>query len=146
MPLFHYGRFLLHSGQESTFKIDCDALSDEDLDALARMIRQLIGSFDRVEGIPRGGLRLARALERYTDKAMGILHFREAPRLVVDDVLTTGRSMEEARDHLLQENHTVPVIGAVLFARGPLPTWVRALWVLHPRLWEGTASPAVGER
>jgi len=59
MNLFQLGDFTLNSGAKSVWKIDCDALSDGDIAALARMVQILVGPFHSVEGIPRGGLRLA---------------------------------------------------------------------------------------
>lgn len=115
MTLFRLGRFTLHSGVESDFKIDCDALSEQDLEALAWLIAKKMPSFLRVEGVPRGGLELARELERFCDE-------RGKLTLIVDDVLTTGTSMEE------QRNGRSDVIGAVIFARGECPKWVLPLF------------------
>jgi len=84
MGLFVFGDFALHSGQRSSWKIDCDALSDEDIQTLAHMARSILPPFGDVIGVPRGGLRLADAL-RGTSFGHRVL--------VVDDVLTTGASM-----------------------------------------------------
>lgn len=76
--------FNLHSGQRSSFLIDCEALTDEDLQALASLALPKIRPFGEVVGIPRGGLRFAEVLRQ---------HSGQGPRLVVDDVITTGQSM-----------------------------------------------------
>lgn len=111
--LFQTGYFILHSGQRSNFKIDCDALSDEDIKSLANIIsRKFV--FRKVIGIPRGGLRLAKALEKFVDITSEII-------LIVDDVLTTGQSMEEARAEFSKEGN---VWGVVIFARNRPPDWV----------------------
>lgn len=129
MNLFQSGRFTLNSGRESTFKIDCDALTDEDISTLADMILQLVRPYSRVEGIPRGGLRLATFLAPYV--------CRHEPRiLLVDDVLTTGGSMERRRKQLQAENPEHSIQGAVLFARGPCPGWIRPVLSLNQRVWE----------
>ena len=60
--LFKLGIVPLHSGGYSDFKIDCDALTDEDMRCLAYLIWQRVGSFNPAIGIPNGGLRLAWAL------------------------------------------------------------------------------------
>jgi len=82
--MFEWGDFTLHSGGVNPFRIDCTALTWYDLSALAAMIVPKLQPFGQVYGIPRGGIRFARALEPY--ETIG-------PRLVVDDVYTTGASM-----------------------------------------------------
>lgn len=71
--LFQHGNFLLHSGDTTSFKIDCDALSDDDIETLAFEISLRVPPFSNVEGVPTGGLRLAQALERYRDGDGGLL-------------------------------------------------------------------------
>lgn len=115
MSLFRLGKFKLHGGQSSDFKIDCDGLTSEDWEALAAQIAGRC-SFTKVIGVPRGGLELASYLEQYRKS------FTEEI-LLVDDVLTTGKSMEEAKKKIAGV-----VIGYVVFARGPLPVWVNALF------------------
>ena len=90
------------------WKIDCDALSPGDWHCLARVITEIIGPFGLVEGVLQGGLLLATALEPYV--TMGSL-------LIVDDVLTTGASMEKQRADR-------DAVGAVIFARRVCPSWV----------------------
>jgi orotate phosphoribosyltransferase len=119
--LFVDGEFISHSGKRLPFKIECDALTDDDLDTLAAAIARRVVKFGSVYGIPRGGVRIAAALRRY---ATG--HSLD-PVLVVDDVLTTGRSMEQAREQLIPN-----VVGAVLFARGPCPDWIIPLFYVMP--------------
>lgn len=118
MGLFRVGSFALHSGSTSSFKIDCDALTDEDLHALAAMFAER-RSWSAVEGVPTGGIRFARALATFAGYG---------PLLIADDVLTTGASMEEQR---ADRN----CIGVVIFARGPCPTWVTPLFDLTPLAW-----------
>lgn len=111
--LFVLGDFTMHSGDIGHWKIECDALTDADIECLAYMLSERLPRFGWVRGIPRGGLRLAAAMEQY------VTH---GPVLVVDDVLTTGASMEEAR--------TESSIGAVIFARGECPSWITPLFSL----------------
>lgn len=87
MNLFQLGKFVSHAGNELEWKIECDALTDEDWDCLAKMIAEKT-EFGSVYGIPRGGTKLANALEKYKNPK-SIIH------LVVDDVWTTGKSMRE---------------------------------------------------
>lgn len=111
--LFQSGDFTLHSGQHSRLKINCDALTDADWETLAAMIAEQV-MFSSVSGVPKGGLKLASILKRYISKT--------GPHLVVDDVLTTGSSI------VSKMNKYKFAIGFVVFARGPLPVGVYALW------------------
>lgn len=130
LHLFQLGDFTMSSGMHSRFKLECDALTDADVQTLAYLVSVLVGPFASVEGVPRGGLRLAGALAPYLA--------RSGPHLIVDDVLTTGRSLEAARAAYWQRGfreEETDVVGCVVFARGPCPGWVRALCPLPERLW-----------
>lgn len=109
--LFEKKIFTMHSGDVGHWKIECDALTDNELDTLAYIISQKL-EFGTVIGIPRGGIRIARALEKYKSN-QGLC-------LVVDDVLTTGSSMTEVKN----QHKDKDVIGIVLFARGKCPDWI----------------------
>ena len=121
MSLFDCGTFVSHSGMRLPFKIDCDALSDEDIECIAEILASKV-DFGVVEGISTGGDRLAEALEKYARW--------EAPFqiLIVDDVLTTGRSMERKKAGQPPQVHEDDIIGFVIFARGTLPSWVGAVF------------------
>jgi orotate phosphoribosyltransferase len=113
MNLFRLGDFTLAGGRKSRFKLECDALTDGDWECLAWLISQRV-AFHRVEGVPRGGLKLAAALEKYKGYGNSLL--------IVDDVLTTGGSMERQRSGRDAQ-------GFVVFQRGPeRPPWIRALF------------------
>ncbi len=129
--LFRAGEFHTHSGQVLNWKIECDALTDDDLETVAAQLATLVYPFTRVVGVPDGGLRLARAMEKYCGwpaKCFGGVPAKVIV-LLVDDVLTTGASMEAAREMFHCETK-----GAVIFARGPCPSWVMPLFTLtQPR-------------
>jgi len=113
--LFVKKTFKMHSGGIAHYKINCDALTDGDIEVLAWMISEK-GKFSKVYGIPTGGNRLAAALQKYrTD---------EGVKLIVDDVLTSGGSMEETKQKL----GWYDAIGIVIFARNRPPSWVRAIF------------------
>jgi hypothetical protein len=123
MSLFNFnaGGIPLHSGGISDFKIDCDALTADDLTALAAKVAQRF-KWETVCGIPRGGRRFADVLDRYSTPDSTL------PLLIVDDVYTTGRSFEEAlRSYSVPENR----VGVVIFARSEPPDWIHPLF----RLW-----------
>lgn len=114
MALFKLGDFTLHGGERSYFKIDCDALSDSDLVCVAWLLSQRLPPFGEVEGVPSGGLRLAEQM---------CLYSRVGPLLIVDDVLTTGKSITQHRGGR-------DAIGAVIFQRDHALSWVTPLFLL----------------
>jgi orotate phosphoribosyltransferase len=115
MALFFRGNMVLHAGQTSNFKIDCDRLSHEDINTLAFLISERY-KFSKVIGVPRGGILLAASLKKY-------LVNDDSPALIVDDVLTTGASMEAARSNIKEDSR-----GVVIFARGRCPWWVEPIF------------------
>ena len=122
LNLFKTGFVRLHSGQQSSFKIDCDALSDEDISSIALQLTIRLPMFYEVEGVPQGGLRLAKAMEKFIVPFQPI---RSDKLLIVDDVFTTGASMEEHRANRR-------AIGAVIFARTNTPDWITPLFRMEP--------------
>jgi len=130
MGLFQQGRFKLHSGKMSWFKIDCAFLAPEDWASIAKLISEYF-DFKEVIGIPTGGLKLAEALSFYKKNKP------ELPTLLVDDVLTTGNSMEKFRQKIEGQ-----VIGVVLFARGECPSWIMPVFDMRMKPIE---SPRLGE-
>lgn len=122
MSLFKMGNLRLSSGASSSWKIDMGACTDQDIATLAWMINLMVGEFGSVEGVPTGGLRLAKALEYYAF---------DGPHLIVDDVLTSGGSMEKARKQVSDPG----IVGAVVFARGPCPAWISPLFQMPECFW-----------
>jgi orotate phosphoribosyltransferase len=121
MNLFEKKKWIMHSGEASDFKIECDALTYDDWDTIAYLISKHF-SFVNVVGVPLGGLALAKALKKYK-KSLG-------PLLIVDDVLTTGTSMEEMKDTYL-ERYNNNIIGVVVFARGKCPNWITPIFSMN---------------
>lgn len=119
--LFQTGDFTLASGQKSSWKIECDALSPAEWDGLAAMLADLLPPFGRVYGVPTGGEPLMDALYPYRSGAgMGTT-------LVVDDVWTTGASMAR---YIEASHHPGRIVRAVVFARVPTPPDVLALFTM----------------
>jgi orotate phosphoribosyltransferase len=119
MPLFELKNFIMHSGEVGTWKIECDHLSDEDIETFAKIISSKI-QFSTVYGVPTGGERLAKVLEKYAKEG--------GCSLIVDDVLTTGSSMIKARKKLGLSDP----VGVVLFSRRQLDpaSWIKAVFTL----------------
>ena len=128
MPnLFDIGHYVLASGLNSEFKIDCDALNFKELRSLVFLARKILPPFGEVHGVPTGGERLARELEPFKDPESSRI-------LVVDDVWTTGGSMQRFCEEGFSEY--ADLIGLVLFARGPVdPFPVSVLFTLNENLW-----------
>lgn len=117
MTLFNQDPFESHSGLQLPWKFDCSALTRADFQSIATIVARRI-QFSHVEGIPRGGTLLAHYLYEYVDPAANKL-------LIVDDVLTTGKSMERQRAGR-------DAVGFVILHRGERkPEWVVPLFVLH---------------
>jgi orotate phosphoribosyltransferase len=114
MSLFQHGPFTSTSGITLPYKIECDALTDEDWEVIAQQALDILPPFRWVYGVPRGGLRLA-ALLQFHRSSMS------KTALFVDDVWTTGGSMRKAIRGLGVEKW----MGYVAFARGPLPSNVQ---------------------
>jgi orotate phosphoribosyltransferase len=112
--LFQSGIFTLASGQTVNFKIECDALTEQDWKTLARIAAYVLPPFGNVIGVPTGGLPFAEALEE---------HATVGPLLVADDVLTTGGSIGK---YMAKGD-----LGVVVFARGPCPPGVTALFTMY---------------
>jgi len=113
MNLFQLGNFKLHSGAHTNFKIECDALTAEDWDALAFLLIMRIGRFSTVVGVPTGGEQFAKALHSYRTSNIDTHSNNPFPVLVVDDVLTTGNSIIEVGTQYERW------VGGVAFCRNP---------------------------
>ena len=127
--LIERGDFKLHSGYVSSWRINAEALDEATLEAIVQTAVGVLRPFGRVVGIPRGGIRIAEVFKRYVQSD-------DYPHrtLIVDDVLTSGRSMEQERKSRLQSRiQTQPTVeGFVLFARTQdLPIWVRAFFTCN---------------
>lgn len=121
---FHPTGFITHSGKVSNFKIECDALSNNDIETMLRWADEigLIPSYKRVIGIPTGGERIAAILEDHVKPPDN----QSEITLVVDDVMTTGKSMTK---HLHRHKNSR---GFVLFSRRSPIMNVAPLFSLYP--------------
>ena len=121
MDLFQSVNFRSHSSLDLTWKIEMDALTAPEWYTLSQMILDLSSPFREAIGIPRGGMELGTRLNQYGTGNP------DDPILIVDDVLTTGGSMEDFKRKRVFRNPT-KYIGWVVFARGYPPSWCKALF------------------
>ncbi len=116
MNLFIKEDFISHAGLPLTWKVECDALSDKDYEALAKIVSEKL-TFRDVKGIPRGGIPFEIALKPYCTND------ENDPLLIADDVYTTGTSMREVYEE--------GAIGVVVFSRNEITDdWIKAIWQL----------------
>jgi len=123
IELFQEGDFISHAGNKLPWKIECDAITIEGWTALARMIMEYqTEPFYKARGIPRGGVPLELALNKYASGN------KEHKVLVCDDVYTTGASFRE----YCNSPDTMWAYKWVIFARKPIPVLdgVRALFTM----------------
>tara|TARA_B100000029_G_scaffold479958_1_gene527508 strand:+ start:346 stop:729 length:384 start_codon:yes stop_codon:yes gene_type:complete len=121
IELFQKIDFKSHSGLDLTWKIEMDALTPNEWECIAHMIMEHTPPFREAVGIPRGGNILGRLMNKHGTGQ------RQDPICIVDDVLTTGGSMEEFRRKRHWRNPT-EYIGWVVFARSKPPDWVKVLF------------------
>ena len=128
MNLFEWGTFTSHAGKQLDFKIECDAFSPDDWDCLARMVvSRLFKPFSHAEGIPRGGVPFAEAMNKYASGDEN-----DMP-MICDDIWTTGTSFKD----YMNEKYPMALAGWghrwVVFQRGPNQTLnsCRALFKLQ---------------
>ena len=121
IELFQKIDFKSHSGLDLTWKIEMDALTPNEWECIAHMIMEHTPPFKEAIGITRGGNILGRLMNKHGTGQ------RQDPICIVDDVLTTGGSMEEFRRKRQWRNPT-EYIGWVVFARSKPPDWVKVLF------------------
>lgn len=132
MSLFELKKFTSHFGEELSWKIDCDSLTLSDLRALATLVREysrpLISR--KIVGIGRGGSHFAAALEDLNKESLNAVR---SGVLIVDDVLTTGKSMNEERGRCVQMGiDSGSIHGIVIFSRAKkVPDWIMPIFQLN---------------
>ena len=118
--LFVEEDFKSHAGLDLHWKIEMDALDEAEWKCIARMIMEYqTEPFQAAIGIPRGGLKLSVYLNDYSTQN------NNDPYLIVDDVLTTGGSMEEFKKDYFDKKK---VFGWVVFSRTKPVEWIRSLF------------------
>jgi hypothetical protein len=100
--------------EASSWRLSSESLTDGDLANIAAMAAEQLGHFGRVEAVQPGGARFAEALRR---------HATRGALVIVDDVLLTPDRLEAQREGR-------DALGAVIFAMGPCPEWVKPVFLL----------------
>lgn len=140
MSLFQKGSFELHSGTHSDWKIECDNISNDEMEILAKLIAERVEPFSRVasvsEDLNNPAARLRGYLAYYASSIL-----ETETWLLVDDVFTTGSSMSTALRHIeesyaLIDRFPPNIIGAVIFARTEPFGWITPLFSIAPRIRE----------
>ncbi len=135
MPLFQKGMFSLFSGRSAEWKVDCSALSEEDWECVANLILERCPNFSFVECATDRSSVLRDLLST---------HATSGDILLVDDVLDIElMQMKRLWYRTRMDYHNTEILGYVVFACLPCPTWVRALWQLDVRtnVWEAPTGP-----
>lgn len=121
--MFKDKKFISRSGKRLKFKIECDSLAFEDIRVFTKIIT---GNFTyKSVDMPETGCSplqlLKHVLELKTSKD------GEFDVLIIDDVFTTGNSMEDVKKRHKGKN----IIGVVLFSRGKCPKWITPIFELN---------------
>jgi hypothetical protein len=122
IDLFQKIDFISHAGLPLTWKLECDAISDNEWITLAHMIREYEDqNWQYAVGIPTGATKLGEILTRYGTGSV------KDPVLIVDDVYTTGKSfIDFEAKHYADKK----VIKWAVFARKPTENGVKALFTM----------------
>jgi hypothetical protein len=121
MNLFKFGSFKSAGGLQLDWKIECDALTPEDWECLARIALPNIGLFSNVISPGGAGQKFADALDQFKSHEGG-------PLLIADDVWTTGKSVVGLAERTVGLQGYWK--GVVVFARTPPWPEVKALFNL----------------
>ena len=124
--MFKFKPFKSHAGKSLCWKIEFDDLSQDDIDCLADVI-STTHSYRNVEHPPTKSANLINLVGKL---ALHISLDGDYDYLIVDDVLTTGKSMEDIYIHLA-ENHGKRIKGVVIFARSDCPHWIEPVFQLN---------------
>ena len=120
--LFQKIDFISHAGLPMKWKIECDALTENDWECLTQMIIELEPQKWRAAvGIPRGGIPLGMALNKFGTGNP------DHPILIADDVYTTGTSFKDYKQQHYANEYTLEWC---VFARKPTEKRVKALFTM----------------
>lgn len=130
IKMFKFKNFKSHTGKLLSWKIECNDLSKDDIKCITNVIIHRI-SYQHVLCPPTKSKQLRRliALLKHHATKEGRYAY-----LIIDDVLTTGKSMEQEYQFL--QNHGIEkrlITGIVIFARNECPHWITPIFQLNDR-------------
>lgn len=125
--IFEIGNFTFSSGIRSPLKMEGDKLTDDQVAALALLGSHQLPNFGGVISVPKGksDSPIDNA-ERLADALMEYSYPKSSELLIVDDVWSTGASMEAVR-----KRHP-GCLGWVAFAWATPAPWVTAGLIVSP--------------
>jgi len=120
-------KFKSSSGELLPFKIECDKLTNEDAIEYAKLIGNNY-SFRKAIS-PETKSRFVKGLVKHLNKLSkpnGALDY-----IIVDDVFTTGASMQSVLKYLKTKHEIYSARGIVIFSRGDYPGWITPIFELN---------------
>lgn len=124
IDMFQKIDFISHSGLPLTWKIECDAINENEWAALAHMIREYEpAKWQKAVGIPRGGLALAHELNKFSTSNPN------DPILIVDDVYTTGKSFHDFIASKIEYDQSI-ICWCVFARKKPIDDMIKALFTM----------------
>lgn len=140
MSIFKSQRVLAASGKELHWIIDCDDFTDAELGVFAKLI---IAKYPNFWSVTHPTSHYGSCVPRLATAIASIRGSIPASQgeyvLIVDDVLTTGQSMEQLaqgyRTKRTWNDQLAKVVGAVIFARDVCPPWITPLFTMEKYLY-----------
>ena len=121
--IFRLGKEVSHPREELEWKIECGVLTERDYETIVHIIvEEWKLQFKKVVFLGENGDQFAAAVLPFIQ-----VNNDNYPILIVDDVLTTGKSMVKAMLDVKQ-CYECEVIGVVIFALGECPKWIRPIF------------------
>lgn len=136
MSIFKSQTITKSDGTKLDWVIDCDDFTDTELGIFAKLIISKYPDFFLVTH-PNShyGSCVPRLAKAIADIKIGTPLDQAKYILIVDDVLTSGKSMEDLaigyREKRTWDPRFQNIVGAVIFARGPCPAWITPLFSMQ---------------
>jgi len=128
--MFKNGEFTSHAGKKLSWKIECDSLDRNDITTICELIASKFAFKEAY--CPVTNSHFVNDMTRFLNHYHATKNCSQI--LIVDDVLTTGKSMEERRQNLIRQNVLYSHIkGVVLFSRGECPRWITPIFTLNKK-------------
>lgn len=127
--MFNWNPFKSHAGKSLKWKIECDDLNRFDIAALSAIISKKVKFY--IAYCPPTNSIFVQELTQYLNRCN---NKDSKTILIIDDVLTTGKSMHETRKNLiLQGAKSTDIKGVVVFSRNKCPHWITPIFQLNKK-------------